>query len=76
MFTPDGGHLIATYDTGRAYLWDIRPVVTRHACPVAGRRSRAPSGRVPARARLRPRLLNGRQRPEPARRQRGQRLEH
>jgi WD40 repeat protein/DNA-binding SARP family transcriptional activator len=33
------GHLIASYDTGRAYLWDIRPgSLARHACEVAGRR--------------------------------------
>jgi WD40 repeat protein/DNA-binding SARP family transcriptional activator len=32
------GHLIASYDTGRAYLWDIRPTsLVRHACGVAGR---------------------------------------
>jgi len=38
-FTPDGGHLVAAYDTGRAYLWDIRPAsLAEHACDVAGRR--------------------------------------
>jgi WD40 repeat protein len=38
-FTPDGTHLIAAYDTGRAYIWDIRPsALARHACQVAGRR--------------------------------------
>jgi len=38
-FTPDGGHLVAAYATGRAYFWDIRPAsVARHACEIAGRR--------------------------------------
>jgi WD40 repeat protein len=38
-FTPDGAGLIASYDIGRAYLWDIRPTsLARHACEVAGRR--------------------------------------
>jgi WD40 repeat protein len=38
-FTPDGTHLVAAYDTGRAYIWDIRPgALARHACEVAGRR--------------------------------------
>ena len=38
-FTPDGAALIASYDTGRAYRWDIRPEsLVRHACQVAGRR--------------------------------------
>jgi hypothetical protein len=38
-FTPDGTHLVATYDTGRAYVWDIRPgALARQACRVAGRR--------------------------------------
>ena len=38
-FTPDGAALIASYDTGRAYRWDIRPeALARHACRVAGRR--------------------------------------
>ena len=38
-FTPDGAALIASYDTGRAYRWDIRPEsLARHACRVAGRR--------------------------------------
>ena len=38
-FTPDGGHLVAAYASGRAYVWDIRPAsVARHACAVAGRR--------------------------------------
>jgi WD40 repeat protein/DNA-binding SARP family transcriptional activator len=38
-FTPDGWGLIASYDTGIAYRWDIRPEsLARHACRVAGRR--------------------------------------
>ncbi len=38
-FTPNGGALIASYDTGRAYRWDIRPdALARQACRVAGRR--------------------------------------
>jgi hypothetical protein len=38
-FTADGTRLIASYDSGRAYLWDIRPEsLIRHACQVAGRR--------------------------------------
>jgi WD40 repeat protein/DNA-binding SARP family transcriptional activator len=38
-FTPDGSGLIASYDTGLAYRWDIRPEsLIRHACRVAGRR--------------------------------------
>ena len=38
-FTPDGSGLIASYDTGIAYRWDIRPrSLARHACRVAGRR--------------------------------------
>ena len=38
-FTPDGSGLIASYDTGIAYRWDIRPEsLARHACRVAGRR--------------------------------------
>jgi WD40 repeat protein len=37
-FTPDG-HLLASYETGDAYLWDIRPErLVAHACRVAGRR--------------------------------------
>lgn len=37
-FTADGAALIASYDTGRAYRWDIRPEsLVRHACRVAGR---------------------------------------
>ena len=37
-FTPDGTHLVAVYDTGRAYLWDVRPPSwLRRACEVAGR---------------------------------------
>jgi len=35
---PDGSGLIAAYDTGRAYLWDIQPAsLIKHACQVAGR---------------------------------------
>jgi hypothetical protein len=38
-FTPDGRAVIASYDTGRAYRWDIRPdTLKRHACAFAGRR--------------------------------------
>jgi hypothetical protein len=38
-FNPNGGVLIASYDTGRAYRWDIRPeALARQACRVAGRR--------------------------------------
>jgi WD40 repeat protein len=38
-FTPDGSGLIASYDTGIAYRWDIRAgSLARHACRVAGRR--------------------------------------
>jgi WD40 repeat protein/DNA-binding SARP family transcriptional activator len=38
-FTTDGAGLIASYDTGSAYRWDIRPEsLTHHACQVAGRR--------------------------------------
>jgi WD40 repeat protein/DNA-binding SARP family transcriptional activator len=38
-FTTDGSALIASYDTGIAYRWDIRPEsLARHACQVAGRR--------------------------------------
>jgi hypothetical protein len=37
-FTADG-HLLAAYETGDAYLWDIRPEsLVRQACRVAGRR--------------------------------------
>jgi hypothetical protein len=39
IFTPDDTHLIAAYQNGRAYRWDIRPAsLVRHACEVAGRR--------------------------------------
>ena len=39
LFTPDGASLIASYETGRAFIWDIREKsLTRHACEVAGRR--------------------------------------
>ena len=38
-FTPDGSRLVATYASGRAYVWDIRPAsLVRQACRVAGRR--------------------------------------
>jgi WD40 repeat protein/DNA-binding SARP family transcriptional activator len=38
-FTPDGAALIASYDTGHAFRWEIRPAaLARHACRVAGRR--------------------------------------
>ena len=37
-FMPDGTRLLATYGTGRAYLWDIGPEsLTRQACHIAGR---------------------------------------
>jgi WD40 repeat protein len=39
IFTPDGTHLIAAHQNGRAYRWDIRPAsLVRQACQVAGRR--------------------------------------
>jgi WD40 repeat protein len=39
IFTPDRTHLIAGYQNGRAYRWDIRPAsLIRQACQVAGRR--------------------------------------
>ena len=39
LFTPDGTRLIAAYETGDAYRWDIRPEsLVRQACRVAGRR--------------------------------------
>ena len=35
---PDGDAVIAGYDTGLAYRWDIRPAsLTRQACLIAGR---------------------------------------
>jgi hypothetical protein len=38
LLTPDGTALIAGYDTGRAFRWDIRPSsLIRHACSIAGR---------------------------------------
>jgi hypothetical protein len=38
IFTPDGRHLIAAHQNGRAYRWDIRPAsLVRQACDVAGR---------------------------------------
>lgn len=38
-FTPDGTRLIATYETGKTYRWDIRPeALVRQACRVASRR--------------------------------------
>jgi WD40 repeat protein len=39
QFSPDGTHMFAVYDTGRAYRWDVRPSSwARQACAVAGRR--------------------------------------
>ncbi|MGZ8648841.1 MAG: nSTAND1 domain-containing NTPase, partial [Solirubrobacteraceae bacterium] len=39
LFTPGGTHVIAGYENGRAYRWDIRPAsLVRQACDVAGRR--------------------------------------
>ena len=39
QFTPDGAHLFALTNAGRAYRWDVRPASwARHACAVAGRR--------------------------------------
>jgi WD40 repeat protein len=39
IFAPDGRHLIAAYQNGRAYRWDIWPAsLVRQACEVAGRR--------------------------------------
>jgi WD40 repeat protein len=40
IFTPDGTYLIAAYQNGRAYRWDIRrpASLVRQACRVAGRR--------------------------------------
>ena len=59
-FTPDGTHLLAGYETGDAYLWDIRARVARS--PRLPRlRARADPRRVervPARPRVRSRLLN------------------
>ncbi len=38
-FTPDDAHLVAAYDTGRAYVWDVRPAGwASYACALAGRR--------------------------------------
>ena len=38
FFTADGTRLIASYGTGHAFVWDIRPeALIRHACRVAGR---------------------------------------
>ena len=56
---PTARHLVATYANGRAYVWDIRPAsLIRQACRVAGRQPDPRRvGRVPARARLRARLL-------------------
>jgi WD40 repeat protein len=39
LFTPNGTRLIAAYESGEAYRWDIRPEsLVRQACRVAGRR--------------------------------------
>jgi WD40 repeat protein len=38
LLTPDGDAVIAGYDTGQAYRWDIRPAtLDRQACLIAGR---------------------------------------
>jgi WD40 repeat protein/DNA-binding SARP family transcriptional activator len=38
LLTPDGNAVIAGYDTGQAYRWDIRPAsLARQACQIAGR---------------------------------------
>ena len=38
LLTPDGSAVIAGYDTGLAYRWDIRPEsLVRQACAIAGR---------------------------------------
>jgi DNA-binding SARP family transcriptional activator/WD40 repeat protein len=38
ILTPDGNTVIAGYDTGQAYRWDIRPQsLVRQACQIAGR---------------------------------------
>jgi WD40 repeat protein/DNA-binding SARP family transcriptional activator len=38
LLTPDGNAVIAGYDTGQAYRWDLRPEsLLRQACTVAGR---------------------------------------
>jgi WD40 repeat protein/DNA-binding SARP family transcriptional activator len=38
LLTPDGNAVIAGYDTGQAYRWDIRPeTLVRQACRIAGR---------------------------------------
>jgi hypothetical protein len=37
--TPDGTRRIASYDTGHAYVWDVRlESLVGHACRTAGRR--------------------------------------
>ena len=39
IFTPDDTHLMAAYQNGRAYRWDIRPAsFLQHAREVAGPR--------------------------------------
>ena len=39
LFTPDGSQLLAIYESGHAYRWDIRPgSLARQACRVAERR--------------------------------------
>ena len=38
LLTPRGDAVIAGYDTGQAYRWDLRPAaLARHACAIAGR---------------------------------------
>jgi len=38
LLTPDGNAVIAGYETGQAYRWDIRPEsLIRQACGIAGR---------------------------------------
>jgi hypothetical protein len=64
-FTPDGTRLLATYGTGRAYLWDIGPEsLTHQACHIAGRQLTRAEWRefLPSRD-YRPRLLSQPPRP-------------
>ena len=38
LLTPDSSAVIAGYDTGRAFHWDLRPEsLVRHACRITGR---------------------------------------